>query len=284
MSAEVPGLDPPFRWPGGKRRLLEALSPHIPASFGRYFEPFLGGGALFFRLTPTSAFLSDHNEELINFYTVLRDRPRLLARLIRDLSCDRDTYYRVRRHRPIDEVARAARFAYLTTLAFNGIYRVNRNGRFNTPYGGRRYGAIGEESRTLQLSAALQSVELKSCDFAEAVGSASEGDLVYLDPPYTVAHQNNGFLRYNEKIFSFADQARLAGVAESLRRRGVTVIVSNAYHESVRTLYDSFDAVPVGRKSSMAADASKRRLVEEYIFVGRGHHGALLVGATEPIK
>lgn len=268
MSTEAVRPAPPFRWPGGKRRLIEQIVSHCPRTFGHYFEPFLGSGALFFRLAPGSATLSDHNGDLVNFYVVLRDDPEALSRLLRSLATDEHTYYRVRRLNPVDSVARAARFLYLTTLAFNGIYRVNLQGRFNTPYGKRRYKDLGEPENLLALSRLLAGIDLRNCDFEAAVATATRGDLVYLDPPYTVAHQNNGFVRYNEKIFSFDDQRRLADTAEDLRKRGCTVLVSNAHHASVQTLYRTFKAVKISRASSMAAEPAMRRVVDEFLFVG----------------
>ena len=263
------GLRPPFPWPGGKRRLTDLFLPLCPGKFGRYVEPFAGSAALYFRLLPAQATLGDHNDEVINFYTVLRDSCAALGGTLSSLPTDSDTYYRVRRHRPLDNVARAARFVYLTTLAFNGIYRVNANGRFNTPYGGRPYASLRNPSWLQPLSDALQGVTLASSDFASTVAGAVPGDLIYLDPPYTVAHENNGFVRYNERIFSFADQVRLAHLARDLVARGCTVLVSNARHDSIRELYSDFEAVTIGRRSTMAADASMRRAVEEYLLVGR---------------
>jgi DNA adenine methylase len=206
----------------------------------------------------------------MNFFMVLRESPSDLYESIRDLAMDRRTYYSVRRHRPVSPLGRAARTAYLTTLSFNGIYRVNREGRFNVPYGRRPNRSLADPSWIYELSAKLQEADLRCVDFRLAVAGARTGDFVYFDPPYTVLHDNNGFIRYNERLFSFEDQRQLATLAKTLVENGVHVIVSNAYHDSVLALYEGpFDMHVVTRPSSMAADASRRGAKQEAIIVGR---------------
>jgi DNA adenine methylase len=172
----------------------------------------------------------------------------------------------VRASTPTEPVERAARLIYLTTLAFNGIYRVNRRGEFNVPYGGRAYPALGSDGWLRPYANALKAARLQTGDFQEVVATAVRGDLIYLDPPYTVAHSNNGFLRYNEHIFSWKDQQRLAALAAGLDRKGCIVIVSNAAHDSVRGLYRTFRAVSASRRSLIAADPAHRRDTGELVF------------------
>jgi DNA adenine methylase len=259
-------IEPFLKWPGGKRALLPGLSDLLPKSFGRYFEPFLGGGALYFHLRPKRALLADKNIELIGCYTVLRDHPDELIRRLRRLRNDADTYYRVRRSLPRSEVSKAARFMYLANLSFNGIYRVNFEGHFNVPYGHRAGRPVFDADRLRRSSRTLQGVKLVPDDFEVAVRTARATDLVYLDPPYTVAHSNNGFIRYNAKLFSWDDQQRLARVASDLAARGCHVIVSNASHPPIRALYPGFSVYELERRSNISARAASRTQISEYVF------------------
>jgi len=261
-------LLPVLKWAGGKRSLVEHILPHFSVSNGRYFEPFLGGAALFLASGIRHARLSDLNEELINFYVQVRDRPLALVKCMRVLNNDEETYY-AEREKGLKGVGlrKAARFVFLTTLSFNGIYRQNLQGVFNVPYGGRNRSQWFVDETIFAISERLQQTELLTCDFESAVDSAKTGDLIYLDPPYTVAHSNNGFVKYNSKIFSWDDQIRLSAVAKSLVKRGCRVIVSNADHDSIRCLYQGFREYKIVRASVIAASADNRRRITESLFV-----------------
>lgn len=266
-------LRPPFRWPGGKRWLVHRLLALIPASHGRYFEPFVGGGALFFALQPQSALLGDKNPELINLYRCIRDDPAQVGELVRRIPQTPEAYYATRAQRPRNRYRRAARTLYLTTLAFNGIYRVNKSGAFNVPFGGRRYPDLGSEDELTKYSAVLANAEISVGDFSQTVRTARCGDLVYLDPPYTVAHSNNGFVKYNAKIFMPRDQVRLAQSARTLAEAGCHVIVSNASHSSISDLYPDFSVIEVRRQSVMAASSKHRHEVVESVITNISQEG-----------
>jgi DNA adenine methylase len=270
VANEMERLPPLFRWPGGKRWLLAKLVGFLPNQYGRYFEPFFGAGAFYFRLRPSTATISDANVELMDCYRALRDEPDRVAAVLEGMERHENAYYRIRATNPSNSAERAARFIYLSSLAFNGIHRVNKLGEFNVPYGGREYAALGSEESLRKYGRALAAADITSGDFETAVSAATSTDLVYLDPPYTVAHSNNGFVKYNARIFSWRDQERLAATAEELRRRGCHVIVSNAYHDSLRQLYPNFRATVVPRRSSMAAAPSRRVDVHEYLFTNDG--------------
>jgi DNA adenine methylase len=266
-------LRPPFRWPGGKRWLLDKLLTLVPASYGRYFEPFLGGGALFFALQPRAASLSDTNADLINLYQCIRDDPTQVGQLVRRIPQTPQVYYEVRAKRLRNPYRRAARTLYLTTLAFHGIYRVNKRGHFNVPFGGRLYPTLGSDEELVKYSDALANAEISVADFSDAVRTAGSGDLVYLDPPYTVTHSNNGFVKYNAKIFMPGDQIRLATTARELADRGCHVIVSNASHPSIRKLYPEFSTIDVRRQSVMAASTEYRKEVLEVLLTSIAREG-----------
>jgi DNA adenine methylase len=261
---------PLLKWPGGKRALLSQIEPLIPRIYGRYFEPFLGGAALFFHLRPHAATLSDANAELVECYEQVRDRPDLVLRYLRTWPNGKRQYNRLRRTVFKSPARRAARFIYLTTLAFNGIYRVNRRGQFNVPYGGKRHINVASSTPLAIVSEALRGSTILCTDFEEAVRPASPGDLVYLDPPYTVAHGSNGFRKYNARIFSWTDQVRLATVARALAERGCHVIISNASHVSIHQLYPDFRRTVITRPSRVAADPSGRGPVQELIISSIG--------------
>lgn len=259
-------LAPLFRWPGGKRWLVPSLLKLVPTGHaGRYFEPFFGGGALFFALQPGVATLNDSNEELMACYRTIVEDPRAVEEALRGLRPDEGGYYKVRETRPTAPVDRAARFIFLTTHSFNGIYRVNRKGEFNVPYGYRSY-SLGAHMSLEPYRRALQSAQLLSGDFSAAVATAKAGDFVYLDPPYTVTHSRNGFIKYNARVFLSKDQATLAATALRLHERGCVVAISNAEHESIQKLYAPFRPIPVTRFSTMASDPVSRKKVTEYVF------------------
>ena len=261
---------PFLKWAGGKQWLAQLLAQQIELAGKRYFEPFLGGGSVFFALRPSSALLSDNNPELINVYEVVRDDVEGLIQRLKKFRHTEDCYYRVRQSSPRSPISRAARFIYLNRTAWNGLYRVNRNGKFNVPMGLFAYEPDIVRAELLRrASNALQGIRTRSVDFVRACASVREGDVVYLDPPYTVTHNNNGFLRYNEEIFSWRDQERLASLAKRLDTLGATVIVSNAAHAAVEELYDGFYIEALDRASNLAADSSKRRPVSEYLISNR---------------
>ena len=266
MAADDGVLSPLLKWPGGKRVILQRLLSLMPTSFNTYYEPFLGGGALFFALRPNYAVVADNNTDLVNCYIQVRNRPE---EVIMSLSAYRNTcedYYAIRARVPLHDVERAARLIYLTTLSFNGIHRVNLRGEFNVPYGYKYHVKPCDPPKIRAVSRVLSSAALICGDFESAVRDADTGDLVYFDPPYTVAHGNNGFIKYNAEIFSWADQLRLAQVAIDLSQRGCYVFVSNADHESIRDLYRDFATIDVVRNSVVAASKAYRRKVTECIF------------------
>jgi DNA adenine methylase len=265
----LPQCQPFLKWAGGKRWLSTALGLLIGNDATRYLEPFLGSGAAFFASSVSDAILSDCNSELINCFTMVRDRPSNLISRLSQLDISRETFSDMRPLLPKSAIDRAVRFIYLNKTAFNGLYRVNRNGGFNVPFGCKPTTELCDQSLIEQCSQRLQPAKLSVGDFSCTLKNAKAGDHVYLDPPYTVKHNNNGFRRYNERLFSWTDQERLAVMASERVRSGVCVVVTNGLHQDVRRLYSSRDFLgfTVTRASNMAAQIEKRGLSSELLLV-----------------
>lgn len=271
-EAQRKPVKPFLKWPGGKRWLTRYVASALGCrGYRRYFEPFLGGGAVFFALQPEVATLSDINADLISTYIQVRCRPQELIRRLKELSVDQATYNHLRETEPRNRVDRAVRFLYLNRTSFGGIYRLNQKGRFNVPFGGgqRTPAPLWEDGLLVDASRSLRSAEICVGDFEDGLAGARGGDLVYCDPTYTVAHNNNGFVRYNERNFSWDDQRRLAALCRRLVKRGATVIVSNAANDEVLDLYRCPEVLSVSRSSTVCPRSEKRGLAKEVLLVFR---------------
>lgn len=259
---------PFLKWAGGKRWLFTPEFVERLPKFKRYIEPFLGGGAGFFALEPNSAILSDINPELIELYEVVRDHPVGLKRQIAIHQTEHSEcyYYAMRSEIPDTKVQRAARMLYLNRTCWNGLYRRNLKGEFNVPIGTKN-AVILDTDNFKYASQLLSRASLRNVDFEETISSAGANDLLFVDPPYTVKHNMNGFVKYNEKIFSWEDQKRLKNSLIQASNRGAIVIVTNADHESLRELYsDCFHYVSISRMSVLSGKSSGRSLTTEAIF------------------
>ena len=261
-------VSPLLKWAGGKRWLVSSDYLPNPAQYTRYVEPFLGSAAVFFHLDPPSSLVSDLNEDLINFYKQLRDHPGALFRLMREhhkKHC-KEYYYETRASKPKNDLERAGWFLYLNRTCWNGLYRVNLRGEFNVPVGTKN-SVIFEGDDFEAAAKRLQRTDIRCCDFEDTLSECGEGDFVFVDPPYTVQHNLNGFLKYNEKIFSWSDQTRLHSCLHYAVERGAYVVVTNADHASIRELYSDFGSYQkLGRSSVLAGDATKRRPTSEALF------------------
>lgn len=261
-------VSPILKWAGGKRWLVIGDRLPKPQKYQRYVEPFLGSGAVFFHLMPRSAILSDLNGDLINLYKVVRDNPAEFEERMRvhQAMHSKEYYYQVRGQSCLESDAAAARFLYLNRTCWNGLYRVNKRGEFNVPIGTKQTVVMGTDD-FLAVSKALRRAELRNEDFETIVDETREGDFLFVDPPYTVQHNFNGFLKYNEQIFSWQDQMRLRDALQRATERGVAIVLTNADHESVRKLYTSkFQYQKLARQSVLAGKSSKRGSTTEAIF------------------
>lgn len=261
-------LRPFLRWAGSKQKLLKDILPLVPAKFGRYYEPFLGSGALFFALRPKRATVSDVSSEVIGTWKAVRDDCDYICSYLAPLKPSKDLFYEIRSDRASAYPARAAEFLYLNKTCWNGLYRVNSRGEFNVPYGAPKTDHIFDEDNVRRCSNFLNGsgITIRKCDFEASVSRAKFGDLVFFDPPYVTKHNFNGFRDYNENLFSWGDQVRLSKLAAKLVEKGVHVIVSNADHDSVRELYKEFGYYSLQRTSTLASDTTKRGRVSEAIF------------------
>lgn len=263
---------PPFlKWAGGKKLLLPKILPHMPTRYKIYHEPFMGGAALFFASQPQQAQLSDLNYKLVSTFIGVRDNVEEIIEQLDQIPIDEETYYRIRSRAPKSLVEEAAKFIYLNKACWNGLYRENKKGEFNVPFGLRdkqKSLVVTEPEKLRRASKVLQNKIITHQDFKSAMELPKEGDFVYLDPPYTVSHNHNGFIEYNAAIFSWEDQVALAEIAKDLRIKGVKILISNADHTSIRKLYEDFDLITISRSSTIASNKKNRRKVTELLIKG----------------
>jgi DNA adenine methylase len=260
---------PFIKWAGGKRQLLPELRRYVPKEFGRYYEPFVGGGALFFELRPGDAVLTDVNERLIRTYRGVRDDVEQVIELLRGCRHEEAFFY-AQRDVPIDgktDAEVAAWFIYLNKVGFNGLYRVNRQNRFNVPFGRHKNPTICDEDTLRACSAALAGARIEKADFAAAVADAKPGDLVYFDPPYVPMSVTANFTQYTSDRFDRAAQERLRDLALALKQRGVHVLLSNSSAPLVRSLYqEGFEAIEVSATRLVNSKVTGRGAITELVI------------------
>lgn len=269
-----------MKWVGGKRELLPELRKHIPLSFDKekntYYEPFVGGGALLFDILPYHGVINDSNEELINLYKVVKNDVDSLIKEVSSYPYDKDFYYSIREldrgedfPDSLSDIKRAARTIYLNKTCFNGLYRVNKKGQFNTPFGKYSNPTICKENDLKDVSSYFNDndISIMSGDFAQCVKDAQEGDFVYLDPPYVPLNKTSSFTSYTKEGFKDCDQRRIKDIIDSLDDRGVYVLMSNSSSDDVFDLYSpdyNVETVKVARKVN--SKAHKRNKIDEFLI------------------
>lgn len=266
-------VNPFLKWPGGKRWFIAEYSSLLPKTYNRYIEPFLGAGSVFFPLQPDQAILGDVNPDVIATFRGIQEDPIEVQKFLAKHHAlhNKEYYYAVRDNLDSSSPAeRAARIIYLNRTCFNGIYRVNKQGKFNVPIGTRDSVVLGSDD-FVKIAILLSNTDLRLKDFETLTDEAQKGDLLFLDPPYTVRHNQNGFIKYNEKLFSWEDQERLAKAAIRAAARGVSVIATNASHSSVQDLYckELFEFKVLSRFSSISAASGNRKQFEELIITSK---------------
>jgi DNA adenine methylase len=263
--------EPFLRWAGGKRWLARRIAPLVKLRLsGVYREPFLGGGSMFFATEPPRAVLSDLNSELISAWVQVRDNPYKLLALIRALPIDGETYYKVRAERVGSDIDRASRFIYLNRCCYGGLYRTNRRGEFNVPFGGgsRNPAPLWEGNQLGNASKAMRDCDLnlRTADFAAALIAARHGDVCFLDPTYMAATRGP-FDRYNPKLFTWDDQFRLRHAARAAAKRGAVVVMSNVDCPEIRQLYSDELAVPLTRSKAIGNAVRNSRSKHELLII-----------------
>lgn len=271
IATRIKPMKPFLRWAGGKNWFTKYIENYLPRQFENYYEPFVGGGSIFFYLKSkgfikNKAYLSDSNSNLINAYKVLKSNPKELFLLLKTHFDHEDEYYRMRSAKFSDPVEKAAQFLYLNKTSFNGIYRVNLKGEYNVPYGRRNLDPIYDFDHLSNVSKALKNTYLSTQDFKNRCKKASKDDFIFIDPPYTVAHENNGFVKYNQSIFSWDNQIQLSKLTASLDKKGAFFIVTNAYHESIKEIYSTGYQEKLSRASNIGGTGAKRTTYKEIII------------------
>lgn len=264
---------PVLKWVGGKRQLLPELRKRLPKGITQYVEPFVGGGALFFDRQPACAILNDSNTELINVYCQIRDSlDELIARL-QHMDNKPEEYYRIRQQdrdgglATLSSVERAARIIYLNKTCYNGLFRVNSHGEFNSPFGYYKNPNIVNEPvlRAVSTYLANRKLVFRCGDYSSALKSLRKGAFVYLDPPYDPVSSSASFTGYTQSGFDADEQARLCEVCKSLNRRNIKFMLSNSDTERINTLYKDFIIDKVAAKRSINSDGNGRGEIMEVI-------------------
>jgi DNA adenine methylase len=271
-TIEIPSI---VKWAGGKSQLLGQFNSLLPEKINFYIEPFLGSGAVFFQIkrnfNPKKIILSDINEELINAYLVVRDKPEDLIKALKihKEKHDKDYYYNVRALDldKLTPIERAARFIYLNKTCFNGLYRVNSKGKFNVPIGSYKNPGILKEDIIKEANKLLQGVTLEVLSFEKVLGFASKDSFIYLDPPYYPLNMTSKFTSYTKEVFLEDEQRKLAEVFKKLDRMGCKVMLSNSDHPFIRDLYKGFRQEIVTAKRMINCDATKRGPINEHVVL-----------------
>lgn len=271
---------PFIKWVGGKRGLLGQILEKFPTKFENYHEPFLGGGAVFFELYSRGllrnrkVYLSDINGELINAYKVVKNSPDKLIDNLESFKRqhNKEFYYKIREldrkgdFKKLTDIQRATRFIYLNKTCFNGLYRVNRKGYFNTPIGSYKNPNIADRDTILNASEALQNAIISNKPFNEVVNNAREGDLIYLDPPYFPLNKTSNFTSYDENSFLEEKQKELLEVFEILDKRGCFVLHSNSDTEFIKDLYQGYNIDFVQANRFINSKSSGRGKISEVLI------------------
>lgn len=266
-------LAPFVKWVGGKRQLLKYIKPILPESINTYYEPFIGGGALLFDHKPSVAVINDYNKELINTYNVIKGDVEALIADLKTHVYDKDYFYEIRSldrnsdYSSMSDLKKASRLLYLNKSCFNGLYRVNSKGEFNSPFGSYTNPNIVNEDTLVAVSRYLNNnnVTTRTGDFQEAVFDAQDGDFVYFDPPYDPVSKSANFTAYSKLGFSREDQERLRDLCIELTDRGVKFLLSNASTDFINELYSGFTILEVGANRAINSNGAKRKKVQEVL-------------------
>lgn len=262
---------PVIKWAGGKRQLIFELIKNMPKKYNRYFEPFIGGGALFFEQQPGDAYISDVNEELINLYRVIQNN---VGDLIDDLAkhkVSKEYFLKIREidrkptYKKWTNVQKASRFIYMNRTCFNGLYRVNSQGQFNVPYGNYSNPRIIDENNLYNCSELLKKTQIECKSFTAILNKVQKGDFVYFDPPYVPLNETSSFTSYTKDGFDLDMQFQLRELCDELDARGVHFLLSNSDTEVINDLYSAYKIKKVFASRQINANSSKRGKITEVL-------------------
>ncbi len=279
MLAKNKLVAPVVKWVGGKRQLLDEITPLLPKRVTNYCEPFLGGGAVLFSIQPSKAIVNDLNADLITVYEVIRDDVEALIESLKKHENTSEYFYTLRdidrdkaSYQSLSKVEKASRLIYLNKTCFNGLFRVNSSGEFNSPFGHYKNPNIVNEPvlRAVSKYFNTSNITFYSEDFAETLSRVHKGGFVYLDPPYDPVSDTASFTGYNKGGFDRSEQLRLKRCCDELTQRGVKFMLSNSATEFIKELYQEYDITIVKAKRAINADASKRGAIEEVLVRNYG--------------
>ena len=269
-------INPILKWVGGKRQLLADIMPLINKNCSTYVEPFVGGGGVFFELQPKKAIINDYNTELINVYETVRDFPEELIAILEGHNRENTEEYfynlraldRSQEYADMSSIQKAARIIYLNKTCYNGLYRVNSAGQFNSPYGKYKNPNIVNATTIRAMSKYLKNpkIKIKQGDYREALKGLRKGAFVYLDPPYMPISSSSSFTGYTEKGFSYKQQVALKNECDKLKEKGISFLQSNSDCPEIRELYKEYDIMTVQAKRSINSNANKRGEISEVLI------------------
>ncbi|RXJ56452.1 DNA adenine methylase [Candidatus Marinarcus aquaticus] len=265
---------PVIKWVGGKRQLLNELKKYMPEKFNTYFEPFIGGGALFFDLKLEKSFINDYNSELTNLYEIIKNNPKELIKDLGKHQNNADYYYKIRaldrtptKYKRLTNIKKASRFIYLNKTGFNGLYRVNKSGQFNVPFGKYKNPNYADFDNIFACSDLLQETTILNGDFEIIKPYICKGDFIYFDPPYVPLNETSSFTEYTDKGFDEDMQFRLKELCDYIHSIGAFFMLSNSYTDYIKDLYNEYELITVQANRALNCKASGRGKINEYIVV-----------------
>lgn len=263
---------PFIKWAGGKRQLIKELIKLLPANYNRYFEPFIGGGALFFAIQPKNAYISDINPELINLYNVVKNDVDLLINDLIKYKNTEDYFYKIRNldrkpsYKKFNVIKKASRFIYLNKTCYNGLYRTNSKGYFNVPFGSYKNPNIIDKQNLKACSELLKKTEIVSSHFLAIENEIKTGDFVYFDPPYIPINKTSSFTKYYKDDFDIGEQIKLKELCDRLTKKNIYFMLSNSYSKQILKLYEQYNIKKIKATRAINCKADKRGAINELII------------------
>ena len=266
-------ISPVVKWVGGKRQLLKDIEQHIPTTYSRYFEPFLGGGAVLFHLQPKNAVVNDQNSELINLYSMIKDFPEELIADLKQHENEEDYFYNIRsldreQFEQLSNIKKASRIIFLNKTCFNGLFRVNSSGEFNTPFGRYKNPNIINEVTIKAISNYFidNNIKILNCDYQKSLFNIRKGAFIYFDPPYDPISDSSSFTGYTKNGFNRGEQERLKEVCDTYNSKGIKFLLSNSSTDFIKNLYKDYNIHTVSAKRNINSKGDGRGCVQELLI------------------